>query len=216
MRNAILIQQVYPGLEFEPMLKLTESHHRAYCEKHNLDYLAVYDEVFPHDVFLGGYGKIELMRKALHDGYDQVIWLDADTLIKDTSVNIAKGVPVFGIGACWQRIPQLHHWNVGALYIDNCKATQDFIAEWLASYPPKVGWKEQGVFNQMAMKSKTVVTISDKWNATFDVSMCPDAVVLGFHGQGNAAQRYKLMKETMDTLFPEQKAQGVAEVTHDS
>lgn len=215
MNNTLVIQQVYPSHGFEPLLELTQAHHKAYCDKHHLDYLAVFDEVYPHDSALGAWAKIELIRRALLDGYDHVIWLDADTLIKDTEVNIAKGVPVFGIGVCWQRIPQLHHWNVGALYIDNCKATREFIDKWLASYPPpKDGWNEQGVFNRLAMQDKTVVTISDKWNATFDVSMVPDAVVLGFHGQGKAPQRLKLMQEVMAELFPEQEAQGIAEVTH--
>jgi hypothetical protein len=214
MRNAIVIQQAYPDQGFAKLLELTQEHHKQYCEKHKLDYLAVFDYVYEHNTDYGAWAKVELIRKALHDGYDQVIWLDSDTLIKDTSVNVCDGVPDFGIGACWHRIPQLHHWNVGALYIDKCRATKDFIDKWLASYPPKEGWFEQGVFNQLAMKDKTVVTISDKWNATFDVSMCPDAVVLGFHGQGSANQRLNLMKETMEALFPKQKAQGEAEVTY--
>lgn len=219
MRSTILIQQIYPDTPGVKMLELTQAHHQKYCDKHNIEYLAVYDKVYPHDPLLGSWAKIELIRKALRDGYDHVIWLDADTLIKDTSVNIAKGVPVFGIGACWQRIPQLHHWNVGALYVDNCQATINFIDRWLASYPPpQDGWNEQGVFNRLAMQNKTVVTISDKWNATFDVSMVPDAIVLGFHGQGDTEQRIELMRDTFSALFPEQKAdetQGMSEVTDD-
>ncbi len=216
MNKSILIQQVYPGLGFEPMLRLTQAHHRAYCDLHGIVYQPVFDKVFEHDPLLGSFAKIELIQKTMNNGYNEIVWLDADTLIVDTSVNLCKGVPRFGIGACWHRIPQLNHWNVGALYIDACNATKEFVNEWRGVYPPpRDGWNEQGVFNRLALQSKTVVTLSDKWNATLDVSMVPDAVVLGFHGQGNAEYRYKLMKQTMDKLFPKVEAvQMVSEVVN--
>jgi len=214
--RSVLIQQVYPDTEYVQMLELTQAHHKAYCEKHNIEYLAVFDEVFPHDIKLGGYGKIKLIQQAKENGYDSIIFLDTDAFIRDLDANVCAAIEHNKIGACWHRIPQLHHWNVGALYIDNCAETKEFIDKWLSVYPPpRDGWNEQGVFNRMAMEGKTVVTLSDKWNATFDVSMVPDAVVLGFHGQGDPQRRVKIMTEAFYTLFPEQKVQGVAEVTND-
>jgi hypothetical protein len=47
------------------------------------------------------------------------------------------------------------------------------------------------------MKSKLVQTISDRWNATLNYSMVPDAVVLGYHGNGRAEQRLEMMKGTL-------------------
>ena len=204
MKDTILIQQVYPGYGFEGMLTLTEAHHRDYCELYGMDYQAVYDEVFPHDPVIGSYAKIELIQRAMQQGYEYIIWLDADTLIKDISADLRDALVLKKIGACWHRIPQLKHWNVGALYIDNCHATEKFIHEWRGVYPPpKDGWNEQGVFNRLAMQSDCVVTVSDKWNATIDVSMVPDAVVLGFHGQGDAAFRTQFMTDIMQKLFPQ-------------
>jgi len=105
------------------------------------------------------------------------------------------------IGACWHRIPQLNHWNVGVMYIHNSSDTREFIDKWLASYPPpRDGWNEQGVFNRMGREGNTVVTVSDKWNATIDVNMVPDAVVLGFHGQGGANDRYEMMSRTLEKI----------------
>jgi hypothetical protein len=122
-------------------------------------------------------------------------------MIADMETDLRDAIQAGKIGACWHRIPQINHWNVGVLYLDNSEPVRDFISDWLASYPaPKDGWFEQGVFNRMAMKSKTVVTLSDKWNATINVSMVPDAVVLGFHGAGNAQQRYGLMKQALAEL----------------
>lgn len=217
MNNAILIQHSYPGAGYEPMLDLTRKHNEAYCKKYDIDFQCeVYaSEAFP--ISQGAWLKIELIKQALELGYQYVAWLDADAMIIDTETDLRDAIQPRKVGACWCRIPQLNHWNVGVLYVQNSEETRAFINEWLASYPPPAdGWFEQGVFNRMGKQSRVVETISDKWNATIDVNMVPDAVVLGFHGQGNAQQRYEMMKETFNKLFPAQEAmtQGLSEVTH--
>lgn len=216
--NAILIQQIYPDTAGVEMLKLTEAHHAAYCKRHGFDYQCVYDNPIPDsDPLKGSWGKVKLIKDALDEGYEYVIWLDADTLIVDMDTDLRDAIEFYQIGACWQRIPQLHHWNVGALYVDNCKETREFIDAWLARYPGQSSWLEQGEFNELAMQSKTVVTIVDRWNATVDVSEVPDAVVLGFHGQGSTENRIELMRDTLNQLFPVQKAdaaQGMSEVNN--
>jgi hypothetical protein len=211
--NAIIIQQVYPERGFEPLLDLTKAHHKAYCQQHNFDYQAEYSDVYEHDPVLGSYAKIELIKRAMLEGYEYVVWLDADTLILDTATDLRKAIERNKIGVCWHRLPQLNHWNVGALYIHNSAETFAFIDEWLSVYPPpKDGWNEQGVFNRMAIKRNVVVTLSDKWNSTIMVNEVPDAVVLGFHGQ---PKRLELMRDVFYKLFPEQEAktQGMSEVT---
>ena len=200
MNNAILIQQCYPGYGYEPMLELTRARNEDYCKAHGFDYQCLIDPVLDYPAIDGAWAKIELIRRAM-DTYSNIVWLDADAMIADTSTDLRDAIQHNHIGACWHRIPQLNHWNVGVLYISNTDETRKFINEWLRSYPAiNDGWNEQGVFNRLAMKSKTVVTLSDKWNATINVSMVPDAVVLGFHGAGNAAQRYKLMQEALPKL----------------
>jgi len=203
MNNTVLIQQIYPDTPGVKMLELTRAHHQAYCDKWDMDYWCEISNPLPtYDVALGSWGKIGLIFQAMDQGYRNIIWLDADTLIVDLQTDLRDAIQLNKIGACWHRIPQLNHWNVGALYIDNTPETFAFVDEWLASYPPKPQWLEQGEFNRLARQSRTVVTLSDKWNSTLDVSMVPDAVVLGFHGQGNTEYRYNLMKQTYDKLFP--------------
>ena len=201
MNNAILIQQCYPGLGYEPMLELTMERNEIYCRKWQFDYQCIIDNVVTNwEPKQGGWAKIELIRRALENGYEYVVWLDTDALIKDTDVDLREGCPKFGIGACWMRIPQLHHWNVGVLYIRNSQEVRDFVIEWLSKFPGGRQWMEQGVFNEMGMKGKIVNTISDKWNATLNYSMVPDAVILAYHGNGDAKQRYELMKGTLERL----------------
>lgn len=202
MKNAVLIQQIYPDTPGVAMLELTKAHHEFYCERWGFDFWHRVENSLPDsDPLKGSWAKVELMKQALKD-YRYVVWLDADTLIVDLETDLRDAIQDYKIGACWHRIPQLSHWNVGALYIDSCKQTKDFVRDWLDGYPgANDGWLEQGVFNRLALKSKTVVTLSDKWNSTLDVNMVPDAVVLGFHGQGDTAHRTKLMQQTYERLF---------------
>ena len=141
-----------------------------------------------------------------------MLFRSADTLITDFSMPLLDAVQPNKIGACWQRIPQLNHWNVGALYIHNSPETRTFVDEWFVQPNPHDGWNEQGVFNRMALKNKVVSTISDRWNSTIYVGVVPDTVVLGFHG---LVDRYNAMKQSFDYLFPKQEAIPVlSEVLH--
>ena len=134
----------------------------------------------------------------MEQGYEYIVWLDPDALIKDLNTDLRLGC-VDGIGVCWHRIPQLHHWNVGVMYVKNSIESKKFIDEWIETYPGITGWMEQGEFNRLAMQRKVVQTISDRWNATLNYSMVPDAVVLGFHGYGSAQQRLEAMKSTLES-----------------
>lgn len=198
MNNAIIIQCATPSYDGIKMMELTKERNEEYCKKHDFDFEYLVGDVLGRNIMLGGWDRIELIRRAMEKGYDYIVWLDADALIYDVDVDLREACQNNKIGACWHRIPQLNHWNTGVLYIHNTTETYKFICDWLESYPPPSdGWMEQGVFNRMAMKSRNVVTISDKWNATIDVSMVPDAVVLGFHGQGDSKNRYEMMNQTI-------------------
>ena len=209
MNNAVLIQHAYDG-EFQPMMELTKERHAAYCERFGFDFWhEIHNKSRPMET--GGWAKIELMQKALSKGYEYIVWLDADALIYDVEVNLREAIQRNKIGACWHRIPQLYHWNAGVLYLHNSVPVQNVIDNWWASYPPpKDGWFEQGVFNRIGKENNTIVTISDRWNATIDVNMVPDAVVLGFHGQSDAKGRYEMMLNVMNKISTKE-----AETTQD-
>lgn len=211
MNNAILIQCAtpYPGTD---MMELTKAHHEVYCQRHAIDFQYFIGNVLDRPITLGGWDRIELMRRAMEKGYEYVAWIDPDVLIFRPEIDIRKAFEPGKIGVCWHRIPQLHHWNTGVMYVHNTPKTYQFIVEWLASYPaPDDGWLEQGVFNRMARAGDLVVTLSDKWNATIDVSMVPDAVVLGFHGQGDTLRpnyRLDLMRSFLGQIAKRESAQA--------
>lgn len=206
MNDAVLLQQCWVGNvgglgDYQPLLELTRERNEAYCKQHGFDYEALVGTINPKyaDVKKGGWVKIEMIQQAIEKGYKYIVWLDPDTLIKDLGEDLRNGCPE-GIGACWHRIPQLNHWNVGALYIKNVSGVKEFMNEWLESFPGQRQWMEQGEFNRLAMKSGLVKTISDRWNATLNYSMVPDAVVLGYHGNGTAEQRLEMMKGTLKRM----------------
>lgn len=204
--NAVLLQQSWIGDvggvgDYQPLLALNLNRNQEYCNKHGFDYDVLMGTLDPKysNVLQGGWVKIEMIIRALKRGYQFIVWLDPDTLIKDFDTDLRDGCPK-GIGACWHRIPQLNHWNVGALYLQNNNSTLKFMEDWLNTFPGERQWMEQGEFNKLAMKSNIVETISDRWNATLNYSMVPDAVVLGFHGNGTAQQRLDMMKGTLAKL----------------
>jgi hypothetical protein len=205
MNNAVLIQQVWEGDydlgDYSPLLELTRERNEEYCKRHDFDFLTIIGtaDLKYTDVRKGCWTKIELIQRAMEQGYEYIVWLDPDTLIKDMDIDLRLGC-IDGIGVCWQRIPQLNHWNTGVIYVRNSIEAKKFIDEWFATYPGEPQWMEQGEFNKLAMKSKVVQTISDRWNATLNYSMVPDAVVLGFHGYGNAKQRLESMRLTLESL----------------
>jgi hypothetical protein len=204
MNNAILIQQAWIGDfgvgDYLPLLRLTKERNAAYCEQHNFDYIAMEgtEGLKYTDVLKGCWTKIELIQRALAQGYQYIVWLDPDALIKDLDTDLRDGC-IKGVGACWHRIPQLNHWNTGVLFVQNTPDTVKFIDEWFASYPGQPQWMEQGEFNRLAMRSKTVQTISDRWNATLNYSIVPDAVILGYHGNGSAQQRLNMRISTLES-----------------
>lgn len=199
---AVLIQQIYPDTEGVRLMELNRERNTAYCAAHGFDYWHRIENSLPDtDPLKGSWAKIELIRRGLEAGYKSVVWLDADTLIRDMDTDLRDAITPGHISACWHRIPQLHHWNVGALYLSNTERVRAFVAEWLTYYPGiNDGWLEQGVFNRMAMHSDIVLTASDRWNATINFTEVPDAVVLGYHGAGDTKQRYELMKEVLTEL----------------
>lgn len=194
--NAVLIQQAYPSQGFDEMIELTRKRNEEYCKRWGFDYQVHIDNVVPEwDIKNGGWAKVELIRRAL-EKYEFVVWLDADAMIYDLDTDLREACQ--DIGVCWHRIPQLNHWNVGVMYFKASPEVIDFVNQWIGKYPgAKDGWFEQGEFNRLAMKSKVVHTLSDRWNATINVNMVPDAVVLGFHGCGNAKQRLAFMEDAL-------------------
>lgn len=206
MNDTLIIQQVYPSTVSDPLLELSKEYlelnkqaNEPYCEKHQMDYWSIMENLNPQAA--GGFGswtKIPLILRGLEAGYKNVIWLDVDAVIWRVEVDLREACAPDHIGVCYHRIPQLHHWNVGVGYYGNSERVQQFVRDWFDGYPGLGdGWAEQGVFNKLGMRDDIVQTISDKWNSTIQYTEVPDAVVIAYHGAGNPRERYRLVQDAL-------------------
>lgn len=211
-RNGVLIQQVYKYYwwdDFKPMLDFAQPIHQAYADKWDMDYLTVVGNVREDwEAWHGGWAKVELVRQMLEKGYDYVFWVDADCLIVDDRVDLREGTPE-GIGMVLHDGPGTPgpHLNVGVMLIKNSEKVRHFVKEWISRYPGnnEFPWFEQGEIHKMKNDYPGVVfQIENKWNScTHARTHVDDAVIEGWHGMGNGAERLAQMIE-----YVRQKAQS--------
>lgn len=192
-----LIQQVYPGMGMEPLLTLTRQRHAACCADHDIAYLPAITtgEAFP-TLEHGAWTKVELIKKALADGHDQVIYLDADTIIVDPGADLRDACKGVDVGAVKFYAPKTwrDHFNVGALYFTNGPRAASFVDKWFAMYPEN----EQAAFNFLAAIEPCVTELDCIWNHTIDRhDEKPGIVVRGFHSVRGTEAKLKAMCEAL-------------------
>lgn len=191
--RAVLIQQVYPGLGYLPLLKECFERHARYCEKFGIDYQTYLQQMRPEEN--GAWDKVILVQKALQDGYDLVVWLDADAMIWDLDTDLRSVPnPPDTIGAVVFEKCRFYeaHYNAGVLYFRNGPSVRLFVAAWLAGYPGEHKWHEQKVFNDMS--SNIVCALPATWNYTaFRHSGVGKPVIRGYHSIRGAEEKLQAM-----------------------
>ena len=209
--DAVIIQQAfdYQGSHaFSDMMRLTYQRHASYALAHNFDYWHTIGPVRA-DLNGGGWCKIELIARALAQGYKFVAWIDADAAIVSGEADLREALPEGKyIGACehnadWFKLPQWQipaHYNVGVTYWRNSQKTLYFVKEWLDAYPGDKRWMEQGSFNDLIKDERYAPyfhACDAKYNATVNVNPVSKPVVMGWHGVQPIARRLLMMKATM-------------------
>jgi len=203
MNKAVILQQIYTDGIYADAIALTLSRNLKYAKMHAMDYQFHFGNIVSDwEPGMGGWAKIALIQFALAQGYTFVIWLDADTMIKDMNTDLRDGCPADGIGAVLHAGPP-EHYNVGALYLKNTERVREFVNIWALWYPGPRGWREQAMFNLLneVPKISVVQPIDAKWNSTKAAQRhVENAVVEGFHGEGDPARRIELMREFLKGL----------------
>lgn len=214
MNNAIIIQQStsptgyqkpWNGI-FYDMLRLTQARHAAYARAQCFDLWSIYGDIHP-EMRDGAWAKIWLIQTAMEQGYEFIAWIDADAAIMDFSKDLRDALPADKlIGACLHtpeksaylkslNVPP--HLNVGVLYVRNAPLSREFIADWLASFPGKERWAEQGSFNELAGSEKYreyVTPVEDTYNSTVNVNQVSNPIVQGWHGVMPPDKRFQMMR----------------------
>ena len=207
MNNSIIIQQAYePDLNhiFTDMLRLTMNRHSAYALSHKIDYLPFFGDYTDRDVRTGGWSKIKMMIDCIEKGYEYVFWIDTDAAIMDFTKDLRDAFTDKNIGCCehnaknfpkdWQ-VPT--HLNVGVTFVKNGEGVLSFLQKWWDAFPGEQRWVEQGSFNKLAKESDLVFKMDDKYNATVNVNMCENPVIVGWHGVSPISKRFAMMKQAL-------------------
>jgi hypothetical protein len=214
MNNAVLIQHVYTrAQEFIDMSRLTYQRHAAYASAHKMDYWNLVRDYRDLPIERGGWAKVRLIQQALKDGYEHVIWLDADAAIMNFAADLREALPTdASIGAVLhdpktsQYLRDMRidpHLNVGVLYAK--RGAADFVDDWLFRFDGPLGrFLEQQVFNDMSREERyagVVARVDDTWNATISVNMVEQPNVIGWHGVFPNSRRLAMMQATLKDDF---------------
>lgn len=186
MNNAVLITQVWPGRHNEEMLNVVREWHQAYCDLHGFDYWVIQRSMTSWPMNEKTWERLVLIRKALDEGYDSVIWMDADAIIKKKEVDLREACQ--GVGACYDEKFPVHHYNCGVMYFENTPKVMEFVTEWRSRYPGGLWegqhWHEQTEFNKMIPSYPGLIhRLENKWNS-YPTTPCPEneIIVKAWHG----------------------------------
>jgi hypothetical protein len=202
--DTLIFQHIHAGSKCRRWIGLTLHRTRGYCRAHNMDYKLIMGNIgtLSPDGEFGHWICAELIREYLKLDYKYIIYLDADTIIADLTVDLRDACVPDKIGAVWHDLhyltPDLSHFNVGALYISNTPLIREFVERWLAGYPGTrdFPWLDQGVFGIVGAEMGIINKLDNKWNAGH-VSPSDHPVVLGLHG---LRDRYATMKQKIEEL----------------
>ena len=209
MKSGIILQQSFSSGEFHDMMRLTHGRHSAYARAWEYDFWPVYGDLMTHLPMYhwGGWGKINMIQRALEQGYKYIAWIDADAAIMNFGVDLRdalKGTDAL-IGSCKHDAPWFKdndipaHINTGCMYFKGGERTLDFIKEWAGTYDVAIKdrWLEQGQFNRMIYEEKWAGVFKEldaKWNSTVNVNEVAEPLVSGWHGVMPVSKRAEMMK----------------------
>jgi hypothetical protein len=189
MKDAVLIQWASDA-EYAMPVGLYYDRHIEYCHQHNLDYWMLTGPLrFEEHI---AWNKLLLASQAFTLGYELVVWLDTDSYIYDTNVDVREAcITAFNM-VRWH-IP-LKHLQAGVIFMNNgngyAKAICDrLLAEqkyYLEVFPDLHGWFEQGQINQISKLGPNIRHFTDlapRWNwCERFCKPCTDVVIKSWHG----------------------------------
>lgn len=199
----VIIQQA-SGFPHEDLLELTRPIHKRYCQEHGFDYWTVFADIVPGRS--PHWNKLPFIQSAMEQGRKHIIWLDADCLIVDHSVNLLQAMPDNGcigmvVHSKWEPV----HFNSGAIYIKSTwDSYQFFKASWDAYDPINAfPWKDQGhwhdqqVFMRLNDTLSMIQEINDRWNCTEQINPVDNPSVVSLHGMAGM-DKVTAMKKLME------------------
>lgn len=160
---------------YQWMYKKELTSHKKYATKHGYNYQAV---TRPYVTELGVeccWLKLTLMQDALLSGYDNVLFLDADTLV---SANCPALSTIFEEGKyIYMAKGYSGRFNSGVILAKNNRKTLNWLRQVIASQGQPVriendvGWGENGHVIEFSKDVPFISELDKKWNNTFDYAL---------------------------------------------
>ncbi len=192
LSKAILLQHGAEGQE--KLLETVRPWHQAYCDRHGIEYRTSTERIVPKRA--AAWDKVTLIATALQENYEFVFWLDGDAVVVEPEVDLRDalengaelGMVDYDRGGTYRR------WNSGAMYIRHTGGCQVFFQLLEQSWPGP-GHHEELEVNRLLEhmgEYMNFAALSDKWNWGARVNDGSWPVVLGFHGQADAAAKVEM------------------------
>lgn len=149
--------------------------HKRYADKFDYDYQAVTRPYFSSLGVECCWLKLTLMRTALLSGYQRVMFIDADAMVKDE----CPGVETLFIPNKYIYMAKGHsdRFNSGVLIARQNKQVIAWLTHVIDSRmlnvenKNSVGWGENGHIIESSQNCSFICEIDQKWNNTYDLNM---------------------------------------------
>jgi len=219
MNNAVLLQLAGTS-EYLKLMTLYFDRHVEYCERHDFDYIVQGGPVahWAEPPWIG-WAKIAMMQQLMLQGYEYLVYLDADAYISDLSVDLRSVCqkPI-NMVRWWDQSESLSHLQGGVIYMHSLppqaqQANAYTIVSTLLQeakyyidrFPGLRGWYEQGQINEFSKHDWFKdffgeVPIEYNWGEKAN-KKCEHPVVKAFHGVRPMNVLYETMKESIDNEY---------------
>lgn len=158
--RACVIQ--YAGGYYTQLLAETFALHQLFCRRHRYDYLV---STIPWTDRHPYWEKCALLLTAAKKGYEQLVWLDSDTVWHGETLILPP--TVFGMTRHNESNYFPEHYNAGVIYVNNSggQAIQP-LEEWWHTPETDSRSVDQGALNVVVDKTPELVTKLDhRWNS---------------------------------------------------
>jgi hypothetical protein len=188
--------QLAAGPDFVRMLDLTAAIHARYCAAWGVEFVA-YREARPRKARRPPHWrKVEVIGKALDDGFEQVLWLDADSVIVDGGVDLfALSRWGMALCECWDSPKEAPHLNTGVVLFNASGEVVSLVRAWNAM-PSGMPWEDQGALIELMRQRRwrSLLTIlPNRYNWVQEHMEASEPVIRSFHGERDRPARMEAL-----------------------
>lgn len=181
--KTIVLQNATEG--YKRLLQLTAEHHYRHAAR--LDYSLMLTHRHRRPDRHVSWEKVFMFQDAIRQGYERIVWLDADTLWLGDPIETGQTAP---LGMAWHTGDVYDHYNAGVMVLHVNKAVADFVDEWAETDDEGHKWWEQHPMNSIIRRTPEIACpIGYEWNSVqpFWNLRCDNPKIVAWHGRPTLA-----------------------------